>query len=99
MSDGEYMTAAVGQYASAHGADAPDSAWILSPFDTWEKNPHYKGPKQPHPEDAIGMTAEEYDELLAEYEAEAETQAEARALPPPPAPFVQGVMADDDLPF
>lgn len=29
-----------------------DQAWILSDFDTWERNPHYNGPPNPrHPEE------------------------------------------------
>lgn len=27
-----------------------DSQWILSNYDTWERNPHYTGPAQTHPE-------------------------------------------------
>ena len=37
--------------------------WICSPYDTWERNPHYNGPEQPHPE------SEDY---YYEQEAEAE---------------------------
>ena len=33
------------------GMDNADSQWILTPFDTWERNPAYVGPEQPHPED------------------------------------------------
>lgn len=51
MTQGEYMRAAVDQYAAAHGAENPDHAWILSPFDTWERNPYYTGPPVRHPED------------------------------------------------
>ncbi len=25
--------------------------WLLSDYDTWERNPHYSGPPQQHPED------------------------------------------------
>lgn len=25
--------------------------WICSNYDTWERNPHYTGPEQAHPED------------------------------------------------
>lgn len=32
------------------GAENPDKAWILSDWDTWEHNPFYSGPPQPHPE-------------------------------------------------
>lgn len=28
-----------------------DCQWILSDYDTWEQNPHYRGPEQRHPED------------------------------------------------
>ena len=28
-----------------------DSQWILTDYDTWERNPHYNGPEQGHPED------------------------------------------------
>ena len=31
--------------------DAMDTAWILSPYDTWERNPFYSGPAVPHPDD------------------------------------------------
>lgn len=51
MSQGEHLSAAVDQYADAYGAEDTESAWILSPFDTWERNPHYVGPPQRHPED------------------------------------------------
>lgn len=33
------------------GQDRPDDAWILTDFDTWERNPYYQGPPVPHPED------------------------------------------------
>lgn len=33
------------------GQDRPDHCWILTPYDTWERNPAYQGPPQPHPED------------------------------------------------
>ena len=32
------------------GIDNPDQCWILTQFDTWERNPSYTGPDQPHPE-------------------------------------------------
>jgi hypothetical protein len=51
LSQAEYNSMAVSQYASAYGAESQDSAWILSPFDSWERNPFYNGPPQPHPED------------------------------------------------
>ena len=51
MTQGEYMRAAINQYAGAYGAEDPKRAWILTPFDTWERNPYYKGPPVRHPED------------------------------------------------
>jgi hypothetical protein len=33
------------------GLDSPDQEWILSPYDVWERNPAYTGPRGPHPED------------------------------------------------
>lgn len=60
MPQGEFMREAVFQHTSVIGADRPESRWILSPFDTWETNPHWDGsnPYQPHPEDEYGQ--EEY---------------------------------------
>ncbi|UIS25302.1 hypothetical protein [Erythrobacter phage vB_EliS-L02] len=51
LSDGAYYSEAVRQYAAAYGEEEPDKPWILSPFDTWERNPYYRGPPVPHPED------------------------------------------------
>jgi len=39
------------EYAANVGADHPDRAWILTDYDTWERNPFYNGPAVPHPED------------------------------------------------
>ncbi len=39
------------EYAANTGVDAPRFAWILTPWDTWERNPYYCGPSVPHPED------------------------------------------------
>lgn len=46
-----YLQEAVAEYAREHGRINRESAWILSPFDTWERNPFYQGPPQRHPED------------------------------------------------
>jgi len=45
-----YLQEAVQEYAQEHGRDNRDCAWILSPFDTWERNPFYEGPAVRHPE-------------------------------------------------
>lgn len=31
-------------------ADNPERCWVLTPYDTWERNPNYTGPEEPHPE-------------------------------------------------
>lgn len=46
-----YLHEAVAEYAANHGALATDREWILSPFDTWERNPYYTGNPGRHPED------------------------------------------------
>ena len=46
-----YLTQAVRQYAYVYVEEDTDSEWILSPFDTWERNPHYRGEPGRHPED------------------------------------------------
>jgi len=42
----------VREWAWTVGKDLQNQQWILSPYDTWEQNPHYRGPDQGHPEDA-----------------------------------------------
>lgn len=56
LSDGAYMSLALRQYAAAHGEAEPQREWILSPYDTWEKNPYFVGKPGRHPED-------DYDDL------------------------------------
>ena len=51
MTEGEYMHMALSEYARNHGREDTESAWVLSPFDTWERNPFYTGPPCPHPEE------------------------------------------------
>lgn len=34
-----------------YGMENPDSQWVLTGYDVWEKNPYYHGPDQQHPED------------------------------------------------
>lgn len=51
MTQGEYVSSAVNQHAAALGFENRKQAWILSPFDTWGKNPYYTGPPVPHPDD------------------------------------------------
>ena len=42
------------EYARNAGAEDPTRAWILTPWDSWERNPSYHGPDVPHPEDDSG---------------------------------------------
>ncbi len=51
MSNEAWMGAALEQYGAVYGAEAPDRAWILTPYDTWEPNPYYRGPPARHPEE------------------------------------------------
>jgi len=39
------------EYAHNVGMDHPDRPWILTNWDSWERNPFYNGPPHPHPED------------------------------------------------
>lgn len=43
-------TEAAKEYARNVGCEYPDRAWILTNYDTWERNPFYSGPAVPHPE-------------------------------------------------
>jgi hypothetical protein len=51
-----FMQEAVREWVWNVGQESSDSQWILSAYDTWERNPHYNGPDQGHPED------QQYDE-------------------------------------
>jgi hypothetical protein len=42
---------AVREFAYNAGAAMPQREWIVTPWDTWERNPHYVGRPGPHPED------------------------------------------------
>ena len=39
------------EYARNYGMDHPDREWVLSDRDVWYRNPSYRGPVGPHPED------------------------------------------------
>jgi len=45
------MSDAAREFASNVGSEDTTRAWILSPFDSWERNPYYQGPDVPHPEE------------------------------------------------
>lgn len=69
MNQGEYAAAAVRQYAAVYGEADTASAWVLTPYDTWERNPFYVGEPQPHPEDDSDLyeddpfTADAFDDV------------------------------------
>jgi len=46
-----HIQGAVREYVSIVGQSHTDCQWILSPYDSWEKNPCYNGPDQRHPEE------------------------------------------------
>ena len=46
-----FMREAVREWVWNVGQDRADQQWVLSNYDTWERNPHYTGPDQGHPED------------------------------------------------
>ena len=45
-----YIQESVRQCVWVVGQDRRDQQWILSDYDSWERNPHYRGPDQGHPE-------------------------------------------------
>lgn len=45
------VTDACREYARNVGFENQDCAWICTDYDTWEKNPFYRGPAVRHPED------------------------------------------------
>ena len=67
------MSEAVDEWRYAVGQDRTDQQWILSDYDSWERNPFYQGPDQPHPE------ADEYEDYVTEateYDPAAEADQE-----------------------
>jgi hypothetical protein len=53
----------VTEWAYNAGEDMSDRAWLLHDWDVWVANPHYVGPKVPHPEDE-GFYDEVYGPFL-----------------------------------
>ncbi len=55
---------ALAEFGRNAGSMFPDQAWLLHDWDVWVKNPDYRGPAVPHPEEAeealwAAMEAEE----------------------------------------
>ena len=79
---------AIEEQRQIFGMENPDKQWILSSWDTWEKNPFYQGEEQQHPED--DATHEEW----------LENQAFVKSLRESKAEFTKFVdESDDDCPF
>lgn len=88
MNKEEWTSMAVRQYADVYGAADTTREWVLTPFDTWEPNPSYRGPRGPHPED---------DSFWEMSEAEQAAHiAWLNAPKPPPAPRAPET---DEIPF
>ena len=49
---------AVTEFAFNAGRDRPDIQWLLTDYDTWIRNPFYRGPEQIHP-DYLGADDDE----------------------------------------
>jgi hypothetical protein len=86
----------VREQAAYDGQFCPNIAWILSDFDTWERNPHYTGPANPrHPEDDS-----DYEYTDSEGAVRTATAAPSlRALGIDPQDPCLCPASDDELPF
>ena len=63
----EERDAAYREYVNNVGMDRKDQCWVLTVFDTWERNPHYDGPDEPHPEDDSALLEMLDNETLSLY--------------------------------
>ena len=75
------------------------SQWLLTDYDTWERNPHYHGPAQEHPYDAEArqdyeLSLEDSQSGFEDFEYRARKTREAVEGSNFVAPDV-----DDDIPF
>lgn len=81
------------------GQDRPDQAWLLTDFDTWEPNPYYSGPPEPHPEQYDSPPSEPlaWDDpaQLIGVDFHEAAMNPASVLPRPPVPDWE----EDDIPF
>lgn len=88
------MGDAVKEYAANVGAENRDNAWILSPYDSWERNPFYVGPPVRHPEDDFDEECE-IDQAEGGLIADAAVSAEGDAH----VNFAQPDDGSYDIPF
>lgn len=75
---------AMAEFARNTGHETPEQAWVLTDYDIWVHNPHYRGPKVPHPEehdtwDAI-HAAQDADPSLDLAGAIAKVEADVKAF-------------------
>lgn len=78
----------VAEQVQIFGMEQQDRQWILTDWDTWERNPYYHGEEQQHPED--DRTPEEWEDHQI-YLAEMKNEISHYYLPTDPE--------DDDCPF
>lgn len=79
---------AIEEQRQIFGAENPDRQWILSSWDTWERNPFYTGPEQQHPEcDMAHEDWEAHQVYLAEIKNEISHA------------YVPSTHPEDDCPF
>lgn len=74
-----------------------DQQWLLTDYDTWERNPHYHGPAQEHPYDAEARAEAEMEESQSgfedfEYRERCKLSAQL-------AVYEAQKVLDDDIPF
>ena len=50
MTQSEWRRGMLNQYAEAYGEERLNVEYILSPYDTWLRNPYYRGRQGPHPD-------------------------------------------------
>ena len=67
-----FQQEAVRQWAWVYGSEHQGQCWILSDYDTWERNPFYTGPEEPHPDD---YDIETEPNETSDVEADADTLA------------------------
>jgi hypothetical protein len=79
----------IAEQVQIFGMEQQDRQWILTGWDTWERNPFYRGEEQQHPED--NSTHEEWLEHQA-YLASLKAKTWAGAI-------AQHAKGDDDCPF
>lgn len=81
------------EYAENCGRERPQQAWILTPWDTWERNPFYSGPKVRHPED------DNYEEEVDQTDYDKGPNGEVWGFPKGPVRPDLATPDDDEIPF